>query len=255
MYLEDHLEVDAGYAAAAQALTSAFGQQHLRRRRDWLPGPLPLDLSRADVLAAGKQVLVMSSCHGGAGWNGLVYDDAERAPQRGRPERVRRQGAATRSRPRRPGQGAAVRPLPGARVRGQHRPECAPTPRGRRRAVSPLGGPSRDAFLLRRGHHRLRPAAAGRRPVGRAPCGPGPTVSRRRGPVRRPRVDGWPLEQRSVRTAQGASPAPEPQGLDRRARARARRGPSRSRGTAGRPCSSPRRWRGPASPRWSWRCA
>jgi hypothetical protein len=78
LYLEDHLETDAGYTAGAAAVRSALGDLL------YAPGgagctPMPLDRTRDDVLAAGKQVLVISSCHSGTGWNGAVFSDAERA--------------------------------------------------------------------------------------------------------------------------------------------------------------------------------
>jgi hypothetical protein len=78
LYVEDHLESDAGYAAGAVALRSVLGDLL------YAPGgtgctPLPLDRTRADVLRAGKQVLVISGCHSGAGWDGAVFSGAERA--------------------------------------------------------------------------------------------------------------------------------------------------------------------------------
>lgn len=78
VYLEDHLETDEGYAAAAADLRRVFGELL------YAPGgtactPLPLDRTRNDVLRAGKQVVVISSCAAGAGWNGAVFDDGERA--------------------------------------------------------------------------------------------------------------------------------------------------------------------------------
>lgn len=78
LYVEDHLEADEGYAAAAADLRSSLGTLL------YAPGgtgctPLPLDRTRADVLRAGKQVLVISDCHSGAGWNGAVFSGAERA--------------------------------------------------------------------------------------------------------------------------------------------------------------------------------
>ena len=87
VYLEDHLETqdptytggpDDGYAAAATAVQQAFGDLL------YAPGgtgctPMPLDATRNDILAAGKSVMVISSCHAGAGWNASVFDDGERA--------------------------------------------------------------------------------------------------------------------------------------------------------------------------------
>lgn len=77
LYVEDHLETVDGYAQGAQALHAAFGDLL------YAPGsscvPLPMDGTRGDVLAAGKQVLVISGCHDGAGWNGAVFSGAARA--------------------------------------------------------------------------------------------------------------------------------------------------------------------------------
>ena len=87
VYLEDHLETedptytggpDDGYVAAAGVVQKAFGELL------YAPGgtgctPMPLDATRGDVLAAGKQVMVISSCHSGAGWNASIFDDGERA--------------------------------------------------------------------------------------------------------------------------------------------------------------------------------
>ncbi|MDT7546867.1 MAG: hypothetical protein QOE99_2977, partial [Actinomycetota bacterium] len=78
LYVEDHLETAEGYAQGAAALHDAFGGLL------YAPGgtacvPLPMDGTRNDVLAAGKQVLVISGCHDGVGWNGAVFSGAARA--------------------------------------------------------------------------------------------------------------------------------------------------------------------------------
>jgi hypothetical protein len=78
LYVEDHLETADGYAQGAAALHTAFGDLL------YAPGgtscvPLPMDGTRNDVLAAGKQVLVISGCHDGAGWNGAVFSGEARA--------------------------------------------------------------------------------------------------------------------------------------------------------------------------------
>ncbi len=78
LYLEDHLESSAGYAAAAAAVRKALGPLLYAPGGDRCTA-LPMDLTRWQVLAAGKQVVVMSTCAAGAGWNGLIYDDAARA--------------------------------------------------------------------------------------------------------------------------------------------------------------------------------
>ena len=78
LYLEDHLDTDAGYTQAAGDLRTAFGSLL------YSPGgtaciKLPLTRSRRDVLAAGAQVLVISGCHSGATWNGTVFSGSDRA--------------------------------------------------------------------------------------------------------------------------------------------------------------------------------
>jgi hypothetical protein len=77
LYLEDHLVSDKGFTAAAQALKAELGPRIYSAGGTGCTS-LPLDLTRDQVRAAGKQVVVMSTCHGGAGWNGLVYDDVAR---------------------------------------------------------------------------------------------------------------------------------------------------------------------------------
>ncbi len=75
LYLEDQLDDDEGYAAGAAAVRSVLGSML------YAPGgtgctALPLNRTRNDVLAAHKQVVVVSSCHGGAGWNGVIFSEA-----------------------------------------------------------------------------------------------------------------------------------------------------------------------------------
>ena len=98
LYLEDHLESDAGYAAGAAAVRSAFGSLL------YAPGgsactPLPLDRTRGDVLAAHKQVLVISGCHGGAGWNGAVFSGEARAKDETGPAGYGEDGSCDPARP------------------------------------------------------------------------------------------------------------------------------------------------------------
>jgi hypothetical protein len=78
LYVEDHLETPEGYAQGAEMLHKAFGGML------YAPGgtacvPLPMDRTRGDVLTANKQVLVISGCHDGAGWNGAIFSGAARA--------------------------------------------------------------------------------------------------------------------------------------------------------------------------------
>lgn len=74
LYLEDHIRDAAGYDKVAADLEAAFGDR-LYRSPDGNCSQLPLSLSRADVLAAGAQVVnVASGCGGGEAWRGIVFD-------------------------------------------------------------------------------------------------------------------------------------------------------------------------------------
>jgi len=85
LYVEDHLETPAGHAQGAAALRAAFGDDE----DGLLYAPagtsragcieLPLNLTRNDVLADGKQVVVISGCAAGAGWNSTVFSGEDRA--------------------------------------------------------------------------------------------------------------------------------------------------------------------------------
>ena len=83
LYVEDHLGGGDGYQAGAKALRDAFGSLLYTpadsEASSGLCTPLPLSGTRNDVLAAHKQVLVISGCHGGAGWNGAIFSGEARA--------------------------------------------------------------------------------------------------------------------------------------------------------------------------------
>ena len=83
VYLEDNIDDPAGFASAAQAITATLGDLVYTPPAGGPGCPrLPLDRSRDDVLAAGKQVVIMSGCGpaSGAGtWRSTVFDDAVRA--------------------------------------------------------------------------------------------------------------------------------------------------------------------------------
>lgn len=82
LYLEDAFTSAEGFDAAAKAIDDTIGGM-LYRPSAGQPCPLlPLDLRRADVLAAGKQALVMSGCGTGTGaWAATVFDDSVRAEE------------------------------------------------------------------------------------------------------------------------------------------------------------------------------
>ena len=68
LYIEDHLDNDTGYDTAADAIKSSLGD--LVYPTGAAPGKsvdLPLDRTRADVLAAGAQVVLVSNSHSGGG--------------------------------------------------------------------------------------------------------------------------------------------------------------------------------------------
>jgi hypothetical protein len=84
LYIEDHIDEAAGYQAAAKAFADVIGDLIYQPPAGSACPLLPLDLRRADVLAAGKQVVVMSGCGGanGAGaWHATVFDDNVRAEE------------------------------------------------------------------------------------------------------------------------------------------------------------------------------
>ena len=98
LYIEDHLSNDTGYGAGADAITRSLGdllftpadlpsavRATTRVKGDCTDLPTQA-LTRDDVRAAGKQVVVMSSCHAGLGWNTLVFSDAERSTYESGPE-------------------------------------------------------------------------------------------------------------------------------------------------------------------------
>ncbi|MGI8663445.1 MAG: hypothetical protein ACR2LQ_09590 [Acidimicrobiales bacterium] len=72
--LDDALDVKEGYDAAAAALESTIGDLVYRPTADAGCQGLPLDVSRNDVRASGKQVVLMSSCGvGSSAWTNLTF--------------------------------------------------------------------------------------------------------------------------------------------------------------------------------------
>jgi hypothetical protein len=77
LYLEDHLDDETGHARGAEMIEDVLGT---RSERDVLFRPvgpceqgLPLAVSSADVLAAGRQVIIASACGVGPAWRTLVH--------------------------------------------------------------------------------------------------------------------------------------------------------------------------------------
>ena len=98
LYLENHLETDEGYAAGAAAVRTALGPML------YAPGgsacsPLPLSRTRNDVLRAHKQVVIISGCHSGAGWNGVIYSGEARAKDETGPAGYGDKGSCDAARP------------------------------------------------------------------------------------------------------------------------------------------------------------
>lgn len=98
LYIEDHLETPAGYGQGAAAVREAFGNLL------YSPGgtscvPLPMASTRSDVLRSGKQVLVISGCHEGAGWNGAIFSGAARAKDETGPAGYGEDGSCDPARP------------------------------------------------------------------------------------------------------------------------------------------------------------
>jgi hypothetical protein len=85
LYLEDHLDDAAGYNAGAAVVESKLGP-HLYRP----PGggsscvELPLDLTRDDVLQAGRQVIIVSGCGEGQAWPSVAFQWAQHEETRPR---------------------------------------------------------------------------------------------------------------------------------------------------------------------------
>ena len=82
LYLEDNIDNADGYAAAATAINHTIGPYVYKSGSSGSCPLLPLTLSRQDVLAAGKQVVIMSGCDTSGSntvWNHTVFDDSVRA--------------------------------------------------------------------------------------------------------------------------------------------------------------------------------
>lgn len=80
IYVEDNIGAPAGYDAAADAVARTLGDHVYRPPAAQPCQVLPLTLHRADVLAAHKQVVIMSGC-GSSAWNATVFDDSIRSEE------------------------------------------------------------------------------------------------------------------------------------------------------------------------------
>lgn len=83
VYLENNLDGrEDAHAAAAEAIERALGDFVLQPPRDEPCDELPIDLSRAEVRAAEKQVVLTGNCGPGA-WGSWVHVRGERWDERG----------------------------------------------------------------------------------------------------------------------------------------------------------------------------
>jgi hypothetical protein len=75
LYLEDHLDNEAGYNAAAAIIQQKLGNLVYTPSSGGCM-PLPLGLTRNEILAAGKQVIIVgnSPCGVGSAWPSLVFN-------------------------------------------------------------------------------------------------------------------------------------------------------------------------------------
>jgi hypothetical protein len=76
LYLEDHLDNQTGYDAAAVAIQEKIGDLLYAPTAGAGCQQLPLALTRKQILAAGKQVIIVgnSDCGVGSAWPSLVFD-------------------------------------------------------------------------------------------------------------------------------------------------------------------------------------
>ena len=79
LYLEGHLDDAAGYDLGAADLDAVVGDLVYRpASRGARCDPLPLDVTRNQIRAAGKRLLLMGDCGDGARWPAYVHDDRQR---------------------------------------------------------------------------------------------------------------------------------------------------------------------------------
>jgi hypothetical protein len=75
LYLEDHLENAEGYGAGAAAVEEKLGDVLYRPPSGGAAcDPLPLDLSRDEILASGAQVIIVSDCGAGSAWPAVAHE-------------------------------------------------------------------------------------------------------------------------------------------------------------------------------------
>src|SRR3954449_8704693 len=74
LYLEDHLDGATDHDAATAAIRAGLGDVIYEPPAGAGCPKLPLSVPRSDVLAAGRQVVIVSGCGEGAAWPGIAFD-------------------------------------------------------------------------------------------------------------------------------------------------------------------------------------
>jgi hypothetical protein len=88
IYLENALDGDAvAHTRASEAITASLGDQVFTPSSGGCES-LPIDLSRSDIRAAGKRVLLTGDCGSGGPWTSLVFQRGERWKESSSPEGV-----------------------------------------------------------------------------------------------------------------------------------------------------------------------
>jgi hypothetical protein len=78
LYLESHLDTVEGYAAGADEVEETLGDVLYRPPAGGRCSPMPLELTRNAIRAAGKQVLVIGPCGLGPRWPAVTFDETLR---------------------------------------------------------------------------------------------------------------------------------------------------------------------------------
>ncbi len=78
LYLESHLDNEAGYAAGADEVEQTLGDVMYKPPAGGACTPMPLQLTRNQIRRAGKQVLAIGPCGVGPRWPSLVFDERPR---------------------------------------------------------------------------------------------------------------------------------------------------------------------------------
>src|SRR3954451_21840704 len=82
LYLEDQLDGADAHDAAAATIRTSLGSMVYAPPAGGRCTPLPLSLTKADVLARGAQVVIVSGCGAGAAWPGVAFDWSSHVEER-----------------------------------------------------------------------------------------------------------------------------------------------------------------------------